>query len=89
MGDRTYTHYDCPKCGAKNGVEIYDAPSCLLYVEACQHCDFKVDLQYYETDPNTIELLSTADAKKRGLDKKYSDQEDQDDDSVREIELGD
>lgn len=67
MGDRTYSYYNCPKCGKKSGVEIYDAPSSLLYVEACTYCDYTVDLDYYETKPNTIELLSTPDAIKRGL----------------------
>jgi len=70
MGDRTYSYYNCPKCGKKGGVEIYDAYSSLMYVEACQHCDYRVDLDYYETAPNTLELLSTDEAKKRGLHKK-------------------
>ena len=35
MGDRTYSYYDCPQCGKKNGVEIYDHPSALMYVERC------------------------------------------------------
>jgi len=29
MGDRIWYFYDCPKCGAKDGVEVYDAPSCM------------------------------------------------------------
>lgn len=83
MGDGRYSYYDCPKCGAKWGVEIYDAPSCMLYVGSCQYCDYKVDLDYYETDPDTLELLSSEDAKKRGLVTHN------DDESIREPELGD
>ena len=89
MGDRTYSYYDCPKCQTRSGVEIYDAPSCLLYVEACQHCDFKVDLDYYETEPNTIELLSSIEANKRRLTQKQHNSSGSDEESaVQETELG-
>lgn len=66
MGDRYYSYYNCPKCGEKNGVEIYDAPSCLQYLEACQYCDYKVDLDYYEETENCLVLLSKSDAEKKG-----------------------
>jgi len=66
MGDRTLSYYNCPKCGKKDGVEIYDAYSSMLYVEACQACDYKVDLNYYESELNVLVLLSKIEARKRG-----------------------
>ena len=66
MGDRTWIFYDCPKCGKKDGVEIYDTYSSFLYYEGCQYCDYKVDLSYYEEKENHLILLSTPEAKKRG-----------------------
>lgn len=67
MGSRTYIYYTCPKCGKTDGVEIYAAPSCLQYSEACQYCDFRVDLNYYEDGPDKIRLCSHEEAKNRGL----------------------
>lgn len=66
MGDRTYYYYDCPKCGLKDGVEVYDHSSALMYVEACQDCDYYVDLDYYEESENYLVLLSKADARDKG-----------------------
>ena len=67
MGDRYITYTDCPKCGGKGTLEIYDAPSCLQYVETCDKCDYLGGKTYYETSPNTIELLTKKQAKERGL----------------------
>jgi len=67
MGDRIYGYYDCPKCGKRNGVEVYDHFSALLYVEKCQYCDYEVDLNYYEEDENTVVLCSKEEARKRGF----------------------
>ena len=75
MGDRIWYYYDCPKCGTKNGVEVYNAPSCLQYSERCRFCDFYVDLNYYyEDDEETIlVLLSKEQARKRGYSCKECD----------------
>lgn len=67
MGDRIWYFYDCPKCGAKDGVEVYDAPSCMQYSERCRFCDYKVDLDYYYIDEYEIALLSKEQAKEKGL----------------------
>ncbi|RLG13658.1 hypothetical protein DRN69_05230 [Candidatus Pacearchaeota archaeon] len=67
MGSRTWYYYDCPKCRAKDGVEVYDAPSSLLHSEQCQYCDYKVDLDYYYISENEIALLSKKQAKEKGL----------------------
>jgi anaerobic ribonucleoside-triphosphate reductase len=66
MGDRTTYYYKCPKCGRENGVEVYDAPSCLMYVESCQFCDYKVDKDYYEVDENHITLIDKKEARELG-----------------------
>jgi hypothetical protein len=66
MGDRTWYYSTCPKCGRKDGVETYDAPSCLQYFEGCQYCDYKVDLSYYEEKQNHLVLISKEEARKRG-----------------------
>lgn len=65
MGDRYISYYECPVCGGT--VEIYDAPTCLLYVEMCHDCEYKVDLDYYETQPHYLELLSPEEARSRGI----------------------
>jgi hypothetical protein len=66
MGDRIWSYYDCPKCKKKDGVEIYDAYSSMLYVEACKYCDYKVDKHYFESEPNVLVLISKKEAFKRG-----------------------
>jgi len=35
MGDRYISYFSCPKC--KTRVELYDAPSCMLYVNEQQN----------------------------------------------------
>jgi len=67
MGDKTWTYYDCPKCGKTEGVEIYDASNSLIYVEKCRYCDYKVDKDYYETGPHTIMLLTPEEARVKGI----------------------
>lgn len=67
MGDRTVSYYDCPNCNTVNGVEIYDAPSCRLYIEECKYCDFKVDIDYYELEKNHLLLLTPVEARERGI----------------------
>jgi hypothetical protein len=66
MGDRYTYYYDCPKCGKKNGVEVYNAPSCLMYYERCEHCDYRVNKNYYETDEHTISMMTDEEADKQG-----------------------
>jgi len=65
MGDRTTTYLPCPNCGKES--EQYDAPSCYMWSWNCEHCGWKDLRNYYETEPNTIELMTEEEAKKRGL----------------------
>jgi len=68
MGDR-YTWYEnCPKCEGKETVEVYDAPSCYEFSRRCEKCNWTDGLNYYETEPDTIELMTKKEAKKRGLE---------------------
>ena len=67
MGDRYFWNEDCPKCGVKDGVECYDAPSCYQFSRRCSKCGWSDDLNYFETSPHTLELLTEEEAKKRGL----------------------
>lgn len=70
MGDRYIYFYDCPKCGLKNGVEVYDAPSCILFSEHCNNpeCDFRGNRDYYEVDHHgSVELLTPEQAKAKGI----------------------
>lgn len=64
MGDRTTTYY-AHGCGGE--VEEYDAPSSLIFNASCDKCGWYDDRDYYETDNNTIELLTVEAAKKRNL----------------------
>jgi hypothetical protein len=68
MGDRTTWYEKCPQCEEEDGVEVYDAPSCLQWSCMCERCGWTDNKDYYETEPNTIELLHIDEAKKRGLD---------------------
>jgi len=65
MGDRTIWREDCPKCGGKGTVEVYDAPSCIQWSCMCDKCGWNDGRDYYETEPNTIELLTEQQAKDR------------------------
>ena len=67
MGDRTTWFEDCPKCGGKETVEVYDAPSCLQWTMQCDNCSWTDGYDYYETEPNTIEKLTEEQAIKRKL----------------------
>jgi hypothetical protein len=70
MGDRTISFRTCPTC--QKIYEVYDAPSSLLYSAWCNNCGYNEGLDYYETGPNEISLLTKKEAKKRGLlDIKY------------------
>jgi transcription initiation factor TFIIIB Brf1 subunit/transcription initiation factor TFIIB len=67
MGDR-YTWYEnCPKCKGKETVEVYDAPSCYMFARVCEKCGWTDEKNYYETEPDVIELMTKEEAKKRGL----------------------
>ena len=68
MGDRYYSYEDCPKCGGKQTVEVYNAPSCYQFLRMCDECKWTDGLDYYETEPNTIELMTKEQAKERGLE---------------------
>lgn len=65
MGDRITTYLPCPKCGKES--EQYDQSSALTWVWICDNCGWKDDRDYYETEPNTIELLTEKQALERGL----------------------
>ena len=67
MGSREFWYYDCPECGEKNGVEVYDHFSAMCYSESCRSCDFKVDLEYYEESENHFVLISTSEARDKGF----------------------
>jgi len=67
MGNRTWWSEDCPKCKAINCVQVYDEPTCLQFSRVCKDCGWTDGLEYYETDPNTIELLTKEEAIKRNL----------------------
>ena len=65
MGDR-YTWYEkCPKCDKE--MEYYDAPSSLMYIGKCDHCDYHDPLGYYEAPDNVIELCTEEQAREKGL----------------------
>ena len=67
MGDRYTWYEDCPKCGAKDGIEVYDAPSSYMFSRRCDKCNWTDGLNYYETSPHTIELLTKEQATERGI----------------------
>ena len=60
MGDRYYYYSDCPKCGAKQGLETYDAPSCYQYVVSCEVCGWvdRNSPNYYDIADNEIVLCT-------------------------------
>jgi len=64
MGDRITTYYQC-ECGGQ--VEEYDAPSSLIFNASCNKCGWHDPRSYYETDENTIELLTVKQAIAMGL----------------------
>lgn len=65
MGDRTTTYSPCPKCGKE--METYDAPSCLMWSEHCDHCGYDDGLNYYEAPNNMLYLITEEQAIKDGL----------------------
>ena len=67
MGDRYTWFEDCPNCKGKDTVEVYDAPSSYLFHRGCDKCNWTDGLNYYETSPHTIELLTAEEATKRGV----------------------
>jgi len=67
MGDRYTWFENCPKCKGEGTVEVYDAPSCYMFSRRCEKCNWTDGENYYETEPNTIELMTEEEAKKRGL----------------------
>ena len=67
MGDHTWWQEDCPKCKGHNTVEGHDAWSSMQHSLVCSNCDYNDGLDYYETDDNTIELLTKEEAKERGI----------------------
>jgi hypothetical protein len=67
MGDRYFWDENCPKCKKKNSVECYDAPSCYQFSRRCRECNWTDGLEYYETSPHTIELLTEKQAKEKGV----------------------
>jgi hypothetical protein len=66
MGDRTWWFEDCPKCNKKNAVEVYDAPSSLIFSRQCGECNWTDGLDYYEKG-DTLYLLSKEEAKEKGF----------------------
>ena len=66
MGDRYTWYEDCPKCGGKGTLEMYDAPSCMQYSGICNECDYVIDLGYYEESENHLILISMKEARERG-----------------------
>ena len=48
MGDRYFSYYPCPKCGAE--IEEYDAPSCTMFVAVCDECDWRDPKDYFEVE---------------------------------------
>lgn len=67
MGDRTFWTEDCLECKGKGTVEGYDAPSSLNWLVICENCGWSDGKSYYETNKNSIELLTEEQAKSRGL----------------------
>lgn len=66
MGDRTTWNETCPECGAENGVEVYDAPSSLMWVRSCEECDWRDPRGYYEGRNNHIYLCTDEEARRLG-----------------------
>jgi len=56
MGDRTVTMIKCPECEVM--VELYDAPSSLIYSARCDNCGWEEPLDYYEIGKNQIMLCT-------------------------------
>ena len=67
MGDRYFWNENCPRCGGIETVECYDMPSSLMWGRSCSACEWKDDRDYYETEKNTIKLLTKNEAEERGL----------------------
>ena len=67
MGDRYTWYEDCPTCGGKDTVEVYDAPSSYIFSRRCDKCNWTDGLNYYETEPDVIELMTEEEAEKKGL----------------------
>jgi len=63
MGDRYISYYDCPKCGEE--VELYDAPSSVMYVAICDKCGWREPLNYYEVADNEIVLCTKEEYNKK------------------------
>ena len=56
MGDRTWWYQLCPKCGEE--VEVYDAPSSLLWSCTCDKCGWTDGRGYCETRENETALCT-------------------------------
>jgi ribosomal protein L37AE/L43A len=54
MGDRTWWEEPCPKCG--KSIEMYDAPSSLIWSCHCDHCGYDDGRSYYEIGDNELFL---------------------------------
>ena len=65
MGDRIMWYEKCPNCGEE--IDCMDASSSMIWSVHCDKCGYDDGLDYYDTEPNTIELLSKDEAKKRGF----------------------
>ena len=67
MGDRISWTEDCEHCGGEQTVDCYEASSSLLWSKHCEKCGWDDPRGYYETDRDTIELITEKEARARGI----------------------
>jgi len=65
MGDRTTWIEKCPKCGAD--IEVYSAPSSLIWRKHCHICGYDDGLDYYEAPNYVIEKLTEKEAREKKI----------------------
>ena len=68
MGTRTWWTIKCPKCKAK--MEVYDAPSSLMWAKQCGSCLWSDGLDYYELNADEIVKCTRAEYKQMVKDGK-------------------
>jgi hypothetical protein len=68
LGTRTWWYEQCPKCPQE--IEVFDAPSSLMWAKQCGNCLWSDGLDYYEISDSEIVKCTKAEYKKMVKDGK-------------------
>lgn len=58
MGDRSWWNENCIQCGGTDTVEVFDAPSSLMWSKKCEKCGWDDGRRYFEIGEREISLMT-------------------------------